>query len=347
MESCFNSPKELVVIGNGFDLAHDVKSSYGDFKEFLRQKDHGLLNRVEAFLDHGKLWGDFEEALATLSREDMIEGLDDVLDETMETFDEDDPNFSYANYYLSLERAQEPLYDLNEGLRKRFRQWVNSLTLPRGRREEIAALLPADAVYLSFNYTEFAETLYGIPRERILYLHGDRRMRDRELILGHGQNPDENFDKWWEENRQKPRFRPTRKGRRGRVVPNDSLAHLTYFNEDDSNQNWRNPIRFYAAEATASAIESYFEDSAKHTGEILSANAAFFDSLGSLQRVTIIGHSLARVDFPYFLRMLQANANPESMLWRISYHDKADRGKPLKFGLRLGLRPEQLEPFPL
>lgn len=43
--------KTLVVIGNGFDLANGIESSYGNFKEWLQKNSkHRLIGLMDTFL---------------------------------------------------------------------------------------------------------------------------------------------------------------------------------------------------------------------------------------------------------------------------------------------------------
>ena len=51
------------------------------------------------------------------------------------------------------------------------------------KRETIIRLVKPGAKYLDFNYTEFAETLYGA--KGVCYIHGSRKNRKAKLILGH------------------------------------------------------------------------------------------------------------------------------------------------------------------
>lgn len=44
--------------------------------------------------------------------------------------------------------------------------------------------------YLSFNYTETVEELYGVPSSRILHIHGNRDEDD--LVVGHKEVPEPN-----------------------------------------------------------------------------------------------------------------------------------------------------------
>lgn len=50
--------KTLVVIGNGFDLANGIESSYGNFKEWLQKNSkHRLIGLMDTFLVINGMYG--------------------------------------------------------------------------------------------------------------------------------------------------------------------------------------------------------------------------------------------------------------------------------------------------
>jgi hypothetical protein len=55
------SKNKLYIIGNGFDIYHGIKSSYSDFKEFIKINDIKLFRILEEFFY-------FEEYGLTLRR---------------------------------------------------------------------------------------------------------------------------------------------------------------------------------------------------------------------------------------------------------------------------------------
>ncbi|OFI05813.1 hypothetical protein CLOACE_15080 [Clostridium acetireducens DSM 10703] len=95
--------RDLFIIGNGFDISHRVKSSYYNFKEYVNKHDKSLSFTFDVYFECEDLWGDFENNLAFLSREMLMEGVDNMLDINMSTFDEEDEKFSYADYFASIE----------------------------------------------------------------------------------------------------------------------------------------------------------------------------------------------------------------------------------------------------
>ena len=62
-----NPDKTLVIIGNGFDLAHGVHSSYLDFEKTIG-KNSTLRFNMETYLNvKGNLWANLEESLGRLN----------------------------------------------------------------------------------------------------------------------------------------------------------------------------------------------------------------------------------------------------------------------------------------
>jgi hypothetical protein len=72
-------PTTLYIIGNGFDLLHGVKSSYSAFREYLKRHDKSLSFEMDCYFECENFWGDFENNLAFLSREMVMESVDTML----------------------------------------------------------------------------------------------------------------------------------------------------------------------------------------------------------------------------------------------------------------------------
>lgn len=338
---------KLYIIGNGFDLFHGVKSSYYAFRDYLKRHDKSLSYEIDTYFECENFWGDFENNLAFLSREMVMESVDNMLDMNMSTFDEYDEDFSAAEYFSSIEMGTQPIQDLTYNLPRHFKKWIKTLHPQAGKSEAFDKLFNRGALFLNFNYTEFLETLYGVPTDNILYIHGDRRDQKKKLIIGHGHNPNKDFADWYKRNKGEQRFHDCRRGRKGRRYRNDSLTYLTYFNKDESKGNWRNPIRYYAADNAAVTIEGYFSDSAKKTEEIISDNLAFFDSVKEIEEIVVVGHSLSPVDHPYFRKIIEENATPDELHWKISWHSDGDKDRIKMFAAMMGIDEQNIEMFHL
>jgi hypothetical protein len=76
---------KLYIIGNGFDLHHGLLTSYSDFEQYLKVNDVRLLDNLNKyyFLNNSKsLWSHFEENLANLDKEGLLDYLNEYYDDT-------------------------------------------------------------------------------------------------------------------------------------------------------------------------------------------------------------------------------------------------------------------------
>ncbi len=65
---------KLYIIGNGFDLHHEIPSGYRDFKMFLQKEDQRLFELVEDYLPGiGEDWCDLESALGDIDIDHIID----------------------------------------------------------------------------------------------------------------------------------------------------------------------------------------------------------------------------------------------------------------------------------
>ena len=354
--------RTLYVIGNGFDRYHGAQSSYWHFRQYLMRcmpevvgafdlywgprtlsrsfehpddylqcllpnPRHYPINRWTE--DH--LWSDFERYLAELNREKVMT----LADIYLPRIDEDDENFSAAEYFLPIDRTKEHIHFTTFEMRYRFHRWINTIHYARGFRKKMLDL-DTDALFLTFNYTLFLETEYKIPREQICYIHGSRRDKFGSLVLGHSEDPNVAYKKWYHKHENEPRFRPNLKDSKGRWYANDRLTYLSYFLKDETKGNWRLSTRYYAQDAIQEAIEGYYDNSMKQTSSIIYQHASFFDALKDIKQVVILGHSLADVDMPYFDKLMQS-VDKHQVEWKISYHSDNDKKNISRFCNRYGI----------
>jgi hypothetical protein len=305
----------LFIVGNGFDLMHGVKSSYYNFRDTISPQ-HMIRFTLEQYIHKTDIWGDFENNLAYLDREMMMGVLDDWL-QNFNVLDEDDDDFSAANFFMAPETATEPVHVLTQELPKQFRKWINTLRAGSIVRP-LKSLISPEAYYINFNYTEFLETIYGVPKESIAYIHGDRRKKREQLVLGHGRNEDEVFEEWYQANKDKPEYQPIRYGRKGRKYRNDNPVYLAYFLKDESEGNWKSQTRYDAIDNTSRLIEEYYTNSAKKTSDVIKKYRSIFDGFGHIRRIVVIGHSLSDVDYPYFKEIIKNTDNPS---WNFGWFD--------------------------
>ena len=172
----------LYIIGNGFDLYHGLSTSYRHFREYVKEHDKELFGLIEKYYLHkinSDFWNDFEENFGNFD--------DDLLREYGNNFLEDYgcENWSDAfhhDYQYELSRIVD---GITLGLRKSFYNWLSQISL-NGLEKKVIPL-EKDAYYLTFNYTSTLESIYKLPKQNILHIHGTYIGNDNdEIIYGHG-----------------------------------------------------------------------------------------------------------------------------------------------------------------
>lgn len=176
-----NESNTLYFIGNGFDLFHDLKTSYWNFHEWLVTYNYAddfvaTLEQLFPAIKDGELllWKDFETALGqyTLKQvhDDFFQGVDDGL------FDNDIQESVVNRIRPQLERIPALL-----------RKWIKTVPLENLRQR---LDLSKKSFYLTFNYTLLLEEVYYIPLGQIMHIHGC--LKDNSpLITGHGEDKQE------------------------------------------------------------------------------------------------------------------------------------------------------------
>ena len=166
----------LYIIGNGFDLKHDIPTRYSDFAKFVANSNIVLFKQIESCLCNlspNGLWSNFEEALGTQNIEELNK---------------------YYNRNIK-ENRDNPIGINDSALKSAFHDWIISLKryilhcvhVPRIAFVE-------NACFLSFNYTNTLEDVYGISPHKIYHIHGYVDSKDKEqenlyvgYIYGHGR----------------------------------------------------------------------------------------------------------------------------------------------------------------
>lgn len=173
----------LHIVGNGFDLAHGIASSYADFKDYAwKHGDQYLMGLLETCYPDANpwngelyLWSDLERALGNPDFQAAFEASTD--DIQLEDGHE-------GRYIAQMEDAPEFLLGMMfDTFHRAFEDWVNDIDNNVDPIPNLSHFGGGDN-YLSFNYTDTLEKVYGVPRNRINYIHGRRNSND-EIIVGH------------------------------------------------------------------------------------------------------------------------------------------------------------------
>lgn len=178
----------LYIIGNGFDLAHGMPTRYGDFKRWLIENGRiDVIHELESAFPVQKdneflLWSDFEKALGLYDINKVVNwSWDDLY---LTEFSIGGQIFGAPDFFLNTQ--------IPDILNEAFTKWSHSIPLATTPKD---FHLEKDAYYLTFNYTDTLEVLYGIPQNHILHIHGQASRNDK-LIVGHNRliNPADYWD---------------------------------------------------------------------------------------------------------------------------------------------------------
>ena len=173
----YKMSKTLFIVGNGFDLAHGLKTTYKDFKNYLENSDYEsqqFMQNLTNYITVRENWSDIEEALGLLDYENLCYDNSCYLVSYSDEKFRDSANHDFS---YEIEKNLKTSAECSSYLRK-WIEWTDKNASPIFN-------LPKDADYLSFNYTNTLETVYGIPKNKILYIHGDYSKEDDKLIFGH------------------------------------------------------------------------------------------------------------------------------------------------------------------
>lgn len=198
---------DLFIIGNGFDRAHGMETSYYNFHQFIKDNCKNMPytgvvellsqdseNKIDGmivyepieYLDFfqiiidqtdGPDWKNFEDALGRLD-------FSDVLRDYGTNYDTD--SIKYLNG-RSIESINQAVLTVKE----MFPLWVKSILIDNQikKKDRIQEMLKGSHYILNFNYTDTLEKLYG--EKNVFHIHGNQ---NSDIIFGHGNYVDEEFD---------------------------------------------------------------------------------------------------------------------------------------------------------
>jgi hypothetical protein len=291
---------KLYIIGNGFDLHHGLPTSYTDFKHHLKTHHIQLLDNLNKYYfiarNDQNLWSEFEENLANLDKDGLVDYLSEYYDDTSDRGR--NAMGIETDTYLDL---------LTNGLRREFSEFILKAEA-KGIDKNKLIQIDIDAQFISFNYSKTLENEYLIPSENIFYIHGIASEKE-EITLGHSTDPelfiDENIEA---------------------TPPKDAVEEtLEQWTEYMSDQH--NPIY----DDCVSSVNSYFRNSFKNTNSIIKENSDYFSDLSDIKEVFIYGHSMSDVDMEYIEKI--ASTVKPNCHWFVSYYDQNEK-EEIEFTLK-------------
>jgi hypothetical protein len=274
----------LFIIGNGFDRAHGLPTSYVDFRNYLEEENWDYLVSLEEpydFVPESKrnlveeyLWKNFENNLSEINEAEIIDGCMSI-DMGLEGGDigiED----TLIDYW-------EEQYGYIKCLNDYLKSWVEQIDIcvPKKTRR---IKRNSDDLFISFNYTLLLEKVYKIDKYQILHIHGSIDNNDLPPVIGHG-----NMEKIREAKEQ----------------------------ELEASENfWEKESSIY------NALANYYERTLKDVPYYIRIHSGFFKQLNRVDQVFVISHSFGDVDLPYFKKVLESiNVNA---VWNVCYHSNEE-----------------------
>jgi hypothetical protein len=175
------NPTKLYIIGNGFDLFHDLPTKYEDFRAYILRNKAELQDQFESYFDlssqDDSQWNNFEQDLATFSSDTFLDH-HNFVDEMSDDFERKDV------YGLEDEMSNET-DRLVSDIKEHFEKWIAEIELCNVNPKIV---LDPKAKFLTFNYTLTLEQIYTIPKNNIFHIHGSVDMPSESLIFGHCQD---------------------------------------------------------------------------------------------------------------------------------------------------------------
>lgn len=283
----------LFILGNGFDIAHNMKTSYCDFEEFVMQnysdKKHLYDNQYEV----NNLWSNFEANLAKLDIDYLLGRITGIFE--LDGDENDIVDIRSDGWFSDV--ITKNLVSADE-LKYIFQKWVESIeipTQPSKRKYDITD--NQECLYINFNYTTVLEKLYKINERNILYIHGSAEKGIGSIIVGHG-SPDFYAEM------------PVYKYEDGEEVEPEGIDLSGHASSEEEK-------------IMLESIATYLNDLKKPTSKVnreLINFLAVHSSLKKINKICVFGHSCGAVDMPYFLSI--QNFVGKSIEWEIAYHNK-------------------------
>lgn len=294
--------KKLYIIGNGFDLAHELHTDYWSFRTYLEDNYPEFLEEFEKLygihqLDdsepwysdkaqdewnqavNNNLWSAFEEKMGYPDTSYMLDFSSSILDD----LDLDGGNIGIRD---TMDVYWQDQFGFVNKLQTYFKEWIEQIDTSRIHPKKKELIGNDEDYFLNFNCTDVLESVYQI--DVVKHIHGNiESISDNPPIIGHCEKVQ------CEKHRQ--------------LAKN---ADVEYKEGESSIHD---------------AISDYLEAILKDTNSIIRFHNSFFKSLNIIENIVIFGWSVGSVDIPYLLKIKECvSRNTKwTLYW---YNDEAYAG---------------------
>lgn len=285
----------LYIFGNGFDIAHGIRTPYAAFREFLKENHESFLTTFESMyniqpLDDTEpwytkeaqerwdksiindLWWSFEEKIGHPDVEGMYDSAYSMVDTMPMEGIIDTMNVYWREQYGFVDKL--PKYVL---------EWLQTIDTSQAMCKKDSLINNRNDLFMSFNYTDTLEKVYGI--KDVLHLHGGiPSCCEIAPIMGHG---------------------------------NKYIIDSYRRKAKEAQEEY---VEWY--ESICNTIADFCESLYKDTDAIISENDDSFSALWDVNQVVCLGLSFGDVDVPYLDR-IEYEVRPETK-WLVYYHSDED-----------------------
>ncbi len=300
----------LYIIGNGFDLHHDVNCSYKDFMEWIKKNDPVFfLKLTQVYDDASKChwWSDFENSLGQLNINYYANKKGNLYDPEYIKDGSIEEKTEYAS-----QKVIEEFDKIKESLKNDFQKWLLEAyeNCPKDKKIQFPN---EDSIFLTFNYTKTLEDIYEIDAKHVYHIHGVIDDKD-SMVVGHGLGAEELKDIL---KSQEPRIGEGWNKKLNRML---RLQIVTPKHKEL---------------AILSSLESLVTLK-KDVEGCIEKNERFFNEIADVQRIYVYGFSFSPIDMPYLEKIIR-RSKPETH-WVISWHSQDDKRRIMDFVIRYEIR---------
>lgn len=151
---------KLYVIGNGFDLAHNLKTKYTDYRDFIKTKlrtNYKWDTILNFYPENYEFWSDIEYNVCKIDKE-------------LFSFLKNSYRFGFLDDLFRY--VYESFHSFILGVESKV-----CITKPY-------FTLDTNSIFLTFNYTTTLETVYKVSKRNIIHIHNDIGGGALELLYG-------------------------------------------------------------------------------------------------------------------------------------------------------------------
>ncbi|MCC3866900.1 bacteriophage abortive infection AbiH family protein [Terrisporobacter mayombei] len=285
---------KLFILGNGFDLNHNLKTKYEDFREYLLERYPGVdetpLYCIEgSMLPDGNLEYDEKEvAIFIFNLISQAEGYDNewndieislgkldfgmLLEDMVEKQYDKDGDLDWSEMDFLYEIASSDFYKPTLKIKELLSDWIETIDVKNSKpNQKFKNLIDSKQdLFLNFNYTKTLEVVYKI--NNVFHIHG---IQGADIVVGHNEEY-------------------------------DAL-------EDEYTSAEGNFIKIHNALR-------------KDTSEIINKSKVFFNNLSHITEIYSHGFSFSEVDLPYIQEICR-RIDTTNLIWYLSSYDSEEEIK--------------------